>query len=142
MLSILLKKSICQSVAKFLSNPLTLFGILIQVRAAQDAIVAVQRNKIKRADFFNRILSCPDRPFWRHCCGKRTAHYPAQRAENDQFTTGLFTSHPTSAQRRRSQRPLSITWRRTQSARLCGTPVSKATKSLPASRGRADHCWR
>ena len=57
---ILLKKSICQSVAKFLSNPLTLFGILIQVPAAQDAIVAVQRNKIKRADFFNRIDNIAD----------------------------------------------------------------------------------
>jgi hypothetical protein len=31
------------------------FGILIQVPAPQDAIVSGQRNKIKRADFFNRI---------------------------------------------------------------------------------------
>jgi hypothetical protein len=39
------------------------FGILIQVPAPQDAIVSGQRNKIKRADFFNRILACPDRQF-------------------------------------------------------------------------------
>ena len=44
---ILLKKSICQSVTKFLSNSSAVFGILIQVPAPHDAIVSVQRNKIK-----------------------------------------------------------------------------------------------
>jgi len=60
MFEILLTKSICQSVEKFLSNSLALFGILIQVPAPQNAIVSVQRNKIKRADFFNRIFDSRD----------------------------------------------------------------------------------
>jgi hypothetical protein len=38
------------------------FGILIQVPAPQDAIVSGQRNKIKRADFFNRIDNIADIP--------------------------------------------------------------------------------
>jgi|LakMenE01Jun11ns_1017448.scaffolds.fasta_scaffold9559621_1 hypothetical protein len=59
-LEILLKKSICQSVAKFLSNSLALVGILIQAPASKDAIVSIQRNKMKRSDFFNRILDGPD----------------------------------------------------------------------------------
>ncbi len=52
---ILLKKSICQSVTKFPSNPLALLGILIQISTPRDSIVSAQRNKIQRADFSTEI---------------------------------------------------------------------------------------
>jgi len=72
LLEILLKKSIFQGVAKFHSNSLSLFGTLIQLLAPKDAIVSGQRNKIKRADFFNRILDNADSPVLHEKCNYET----------------------------------------------------------------------
>jgi hypothetical protein len=57
--SILLKKSACHSVAKFPYDLFSLLGILIQGSVLPDSIPSGWRNKIRRADFFNRILAIP-----------------------------------------------------------------------------------
>ena len=61
MLGILLKKSLCQSLAKFPSNLLFLLRILIQGYPLPNSILSAQRKKIRLADFFNRILGGADR---------------------------------------------------------------------------------
>ena len=55
-----LKKSACQSVAKFPSNPFRPLGILIQASELPDPIQSGWRNKIRLTDFFNRILDAAD----------------------------------------------------------------------------------
>jgi hypothetical protein len=56
---ILLKKSARQSTVKFCSKPQFLLGILIHGTASRDSILSTQRNKVRRADFFNRIANNP-----------------------------------------------------------------------------------
>ena len=57
---ILLKKSACHSVAQFPSDPFRPLGILIQGSVPPDSILSGWRNKIRRADFFNRIDDTAD----------------------------------------------------------------------------------
>ena len=56
MLEILLKKSVCRSVAKLYSDTEFALGILVQRPTLRDSILSIERNKTKHADFFNRIL--------------------------------------------------------------------------------------
>lgn len=42
-------------VTKFTSDLFDTFGIMIQKRGLPDSILSIQRNKTRRADFFNRI---------------------------------------------------------------------------------------
>jgi hypothetical protein len=60
MLAILLKKSGCWSVAKLPSKTPFPLEILIQGAAFRDSILSAQRNKTRRAEFFNRILAVTD----------------------------------------------------------------------------------
>jgi hypothetical protein len=66
------EKSACQSVAKFPSARYCPLGILIQAWPLPDSIPLGWRNKIMRADFFNRILPRPESPLTRAACAKPT----------------------------------------------------------------------